>query len=76
MEVEIETSDRPPDFKYKESTKSIENLTEDDKGRWIELSDDELKNQLSGLIDNMYDKEICNLDWDARNFKNLLCRLL
>ena len=30
MDVKIETSDLPPDFKYKESTKFIEDLTEDD----------------------------------------------
>ena len=41
---EIETSDLPPGFKYKESTNFIVDLTEDDKGQWIELSDDELKN--------------------------------
>ena len=69
MDVKIETSDLPPDFKYKESTKFIEDLTEDDKGQWIELSDDELKNQMSGLMDYMYDKEIDNVDWDSLNFK-------
>ena len=39
----------------------IEDLTEDDKGQWIELSDDKLKNQMSGLMDYMYNKEIDNL---------------
>ena len=69
MDVKIETSNLPPDFKYEESTKFIEDLTEDDKGQWVELSDDELKNQMSGLMDYMYDKEIENADWDSLNFK-------
>ena len=69
MEVKIETSDLPPDFKYKESTRFIENLTEDYKGQWIVLSDDEFHNQMSGLMGYMYDKEIDNVDWDAPNFK-------
>ena len=68
IDVEIETSDLPPDFKYKESTKSIEDLAEDDKGQWIELGDDELKNQMSGLMGYLYDKEIGNVDWGALNF--------
>ena len=57
----------PPDFKYKESTQFIDDLTDDDEGQWIELSDDELKNQMSGLMDYMYDKEIDNVDWDSLN---------
>ena len=59
MEVEIETSDSPPDFnKYEESTNLIEDLTEDDKGQWIELSDGELENQMSGLMDYIYDRKL------------------
>ena len=42
MEVKIETSNLPPDFKCKESKKFIGDLIEDDKGKWIQLSDDEL----------------------------------
>ena len=52
-----------------EGTGFIEDLTEDDKGQWIELSVDELKNLMSGLMGYMYDKEIDNADWDALNFK-------
>ena len=33
MEVKIATSELPPDFKYKESTHFIDDLTEDDKGQ-------------------------------------------
>ena len=69
MDVKIETSDLPPGFKYKESTKFIEDLTEDDKGQWVEMTDDELKNQMSGLMNYMCDKEIENVDWDSFNFK-------
>ena len=70
MQINIyETSDLPPAFMYKESTKFIEDLTEDDKGQWIELSDGELKNQMPGLMDYMCHKEIGNVDWDALNFK-------
>ena len=69
MEVRNETSDLPPDFKYKESKKFIEDLTENDKGQWTELSDDELKNQMSGLMGYMYDKEVDTADWVALDFK-------
>ena len=68
MDVKIETSELPPNFKYEKSTKYIEDLTEDDKGQWVELSDGELKNQMSGLMDYMY-KEIDNVDWDAPKTK-------
>ena len=57
-----------PPHEHKGSTKFIEDLTEDDKGQWIELNDGELKNQMSGLMDYMYDKEIDNVDWDSLNF--------
>ena len=69
MNVKIETSGLPSDFKYIESTKLIEALTEDDMGQWIELSDEKLKIQISGLMGCMYDKEIGNLDWGASNFR-------
>ena len=69
MEVKTETSNLPPDFKYKESANFVEGLTEDDKGQWIELSDNELKNQMPGLMGYMYDKEIDNADWDTPNSK-------
>ena len=68
MDLDIETSDLPPDFKYKGSIKFIEDLTEDDKGQLIELSDDGLKNLMSGLMDYMCDKEIDNANWDSLNF--------
>ena len=58
MDVKIETSDLPPDFKYKESTNFIEGLIEDDKGQWVELIDDELINQMPVLMGYMCDKEI------------------
>ena len=48
IEVKIETSDLPPDLNFKESTKFIGDSTEDDKGQWIELSDDELKIKYQG----------------------------
>ena len=48
MDMKIETSDLPPDFRYKERTRFIEGLTEDDKGQWIELNDDELKIKCQG----------------------------
>ena len=44
MEVKNETSDLPLDLKYKESSKYAEDLHEDDKGQWIKLSDNEMKN--------------------------------
>ena len=66
MDVITEASDLKPHFKYKESKKFIEDLTEDDKGQWIELNDDELENRMSGLMDYTYDKENGALD-----FKNL-----
>ena len=61
-EVKIRTSALPPDFKYKESAKFTEELTEDKKGQWIEFNGDELKNQMPGLMAYMYDKEIGNAD--------------
>ena len=69
LEVKMETSDLPPGFKYKESTKFIDDLAEDDKGQWIELSDDELRNQMSGLMGYMYYKEIGNMDRGALKFR-------
>ena len=42
---------------------------EENKGAWIELTDDEFRNQLGGLLDYIYDEEISNLDWESLNFK-------
>ena len=69
MNVKIETSELPPYFKYKEFTQYIKYLSKDGKGQWVELSDDELKYRMSGLMGYMYDKEIDNADCDAHNLK-------
>ena len=68
MDVKIEAFELPPNFKYEECTKNIKDLTDDDKGQWVKLSDEELKNQMSGLMGYMYDKEIDSADWEALNF--------
>ena len=47
MEVKLRqvASDLPPDFKFKESTWYIDDLTEDDKGQRTEMSDCDLENK-------------------------------
>lgn len=42
---------------------------ETNKGEWIELSDEEFRNQLTGLLDYIYDEDICDIDWNSLNFK-------
>ena len=69
MDVKKETSNIPPYFKYKESKKYTEDFTENGKWQWVELRDYELKHQMSGLMDYMYEKEIDNLDWGAPNIQ-------
>ena len=69
MDVKTETSELPPNLGIKKVRK-IEDLKEDDKGQWVELTNDELKNQMSGLMGYMRDKEFDIVDWDALNFGN------
>ena len=43
---------------------------ETNKGEWIELTDEEFKNQLIGLLDYIYDEDIADtIDWESLNFK-------
>jgi hypothetical protein len=39
------------------------------KGKWREMTIEELKNQMEGLLDYFEDSEYANLDWDDFNFK-------
>jgi hypothetical protein len=52
-----------------ETTKKIEDLTDKDKGKWRELTDKELEEQMIGLIDYCYDSEYSNIDLDSFNFQ-------
>ena len=72
MNCEIETSFDPvPDdfFKYKDTIKTIDELDDDYKGKWIEMSNEELQNQMSGLMDFFDGTEYDNIDWSTLNFK-------
>ena len=42
---------------------------EENKGEWIELTDEEFRNQLGGLLDYIYDEDIADIDWESLNFK-------
>ena len=39
------------------------------KGAWREMTIEELKNQMEGLLDYFEDSEYANLDWNDFNFK-------
>ena len=39
------------------------------KGKWREMTIEELKNQMEGLLDYFEDTEYANIDWNDFNFK-------
>jgi hypothetical protein len=51
------------------STKTIDEMTDRDKGKWVELTEKELQEQMVGLIDYCYDNEYANIDLDSFNFQ-------
>ena len=42
---------------------------EENKGEWVELTEEEFRNQLGGLLDYIYDEDIADIDWESLNFK-------
>lgn len=59
-------------FNYgKEKVKYINEITDEDKGNWIEMTADELHEQFKSLLQFTEDgvSEIDNVDWDALNYK-------
>jgi len=59
-------------FNYgKEKVKYINEITDEDKGNWVEMTADELHEQFKSLLQFTEDgvSEIDNVDWDALNFK-------
>ena len=42
---------------------------EDQKGKWREMTIEELKNQMEGLLDYFEDSEYAKIDWNDFNFK-------
>ena len=48
----------------------IKDITDEQKGRWIEFSEDEFENQLLGLFCYLDDREeIDGIDWQSLNYK-------
>lgn len=59
-------------FNYgKEKVKYINEITDEDKGNWVEMTADELHEQFKSLLQFTEDgvSEIDNVDWDALNYK-------
>ena len=56
-------------FLTSDTAKKIEDLTDKDKGKWRELTDKELQEQMIGLIDYCYDNEYSNIDLDSFNYE-------
>jgi len=48
----------------------IKDITDEQKGRWIEFSEDEFENQLGNLFCYLDEREnITNIDWDSLNYQ-------
>jgi len=77
LEEDISNNECPKEveekfFNYgKEKVKYINEITDEDKGNWIEMTADELHEQFKSLLQFTEDgvSEIDNVDWDALNYK-------
>lgn len=57
------------EFFINKEYKTIHTMDDKDKGKWVELTEKELQEQMIGLIDYCYDNEYANIDLSQFNYE-------